>query len=116
MLLELSALAGLIGVAISMVAYLPQIVHLIREHCAAGLSPMAFGLWLASSALVTFHALVIVDTVFIVLGFAQILTSLVIFIFSMKYRDGVCASHILQANSVALEAAKLRDSDTINDA
>lgn len=93
MLLEISAVSGLIGVGISIIAYLPQIIHLLREHCSAGLSPMAFGLWLASSILVTFHAAMILDIVFIVLGAAQILTSLIIFVFSLKYRGGVCATH-----------------------
>jgi uncharacterized protein with PQ loop repeat len=95
MLVRLSAAAGLLGVGISIVAYLPQIIHLIREHCSAGISRMAFALWLVSSCLVTFHAVVIIDVVFIVLGAVQITTSLLIYIFSTKYRDGVCASHAL---------------------
>jgi hypothetical protein len=27
------------------VGYIPQIVHLIREHCTAGISILAFSLW-----------------------------------------------------------------------
>lgn len=93
MLIQVSVIAGLVGVGVSVIAYLPQIVHLIREHCSAGISRLAFGLWLLSSLLVTFHAVVIVDTVFIVLGSVQILTSLIIFVYSTKYRNSVCASH-----------------------
>lgn len=97
MLLEISAIAGLVGVGLSIIAYLPQIVHLIRERCSAGVSAPAFGIWLISSILVTFHAAMILDMVFLVLGCVQIITSLLIFVFGIKYKDGVCASHAAAA-------------------
>lgn len=100
MLIETSAIAGFIGVGISIIAYLPQIIHLAREHCSAGISPLAFGLWLVSSSLITFHAAVIADKVFIVLGAVQIIASLLIFIFGIKYREGVCATHAVAAKRV----------------
>ena len=31
-------LLGVAGIAISMLAYVPQVVHLGREHCSAGIS------------------------------------------------------------------------------
>jgi PQ loop repeat len=45
-------LLGLTGIAISVAAYLPQVVHLAREHCSAGVSRRAWTMWLASSLLV----------------------------------------------------------------
>lgn len=93
MLTEMSAMAGFVGVAVSIVAYLPQIVHLLREHCSAGVSPLAFGLWLVSSCLVTIHAAVVADWVFIALGSVQIVASLLIWLYGLKYRNEVCASH-----------------------
>jgi hypothetical protein len=35
---------GVIGIALSMVAYVPQISHLAREHCSAGVSRRAWAL------------------------------------------------------------------------
>lgn len=93
MLAELSAAAGFLGVAISLIAYLPQIIHLVRERCSAGISAMAYSMWLLSSALVTFHAVVIRDWVFTVLGSVQIVASLLIWLYGVKYQNMVCASH-----------------------
>jgi len=93
MLTEMSAMAGFLGVEVSIIAYLPQIVHLVREHCSAGISPLAFGLWLVSSCLVTIHAAVVADWVFIALGSVQIVASLLIWVYGMKFRDSVCATH-----------------------
>ncbi|MGH7196022.1 MAG: PQ-loop domain-containing transporter [Candidatus Saccharimonadales bacterium] len=79
----------------SIIAYLPQIIHLVKERCSAGISRTAFGMWVISSALVTFHAVVIFDYVFIVLGAIQIITSLIIYVFGKMYQNGVCAWHAL---------------------
>jgi len=43
---------GIAGIAIAMLAYVPQVVHLGREHCSAGVSRRAWMMWLASSVLV----------------------------------------------------------------
>ena len=40
------------GISIGAVAYLPQVVHLAREHCSAGISSRAWAMWLASAVLV----------------------------------------------------------------
>lgn len=45
-------LLGVLGIAISMLAYLPQVIHLAREHCSAGVSGQAWGMWLVSSLLI----------------------------------------------------------------
>ena len=56
---------GLSGAAIAGYAYLPQIMHLIRERCSAGVSERAFTMWLIASALVTVHAVTIGAVVFV---------------------------------------------------
>ena len=43
---------GGVGIAISMLAYLPQIVHIAKEHCSAGVSSRAWMMWLLSSLLI----------------------------------------------------------------
>lgn len=93
MLGGISEIAGFAGVGISVIAYLPQIIHLIREHCSAGISPLAFCLWFIASTLVTFRAVVIADIVFVVLGIVQIITSLIILLYGLKYKDGTCSTH-----------------------
>ena len=45
-------LLGVAGIAISMLAYVPQVVHLGREHCSAGISRRAWAMWLGSSVLI----------------------------------------------------------------
>jgi uncharacterized protein with PQ loop repeat len=43
---------GAAGIAISMLAYLPQVVHLAEEHCSAGVSSRSWIMWLVSSLLI----------------------------------------------------------------
>ena len=73
-----SELLGLGGAALSGYAYLPQITHLVKERCAAGLSERAFLLWLVASLLMTVHALSIRALVFVVLGLLRIASTAII--------------------------------------
>lgn len=86
-------LIGLTGAVISGCAYIPQIVHLSKERCSAGLSKNAFALWLISSILITINALYIHAIVFIVLGSIQILSTGIIFLYTTKYKNQVCIFH-----------------------
>jgi uncharacterized protein with PQ loop repeat len=45
-------LIGLAGIVISVLAYLPQVLHLARQHCSAGVSGRAWSMWLASSVMI----------------------------------------------------------------
>lgn len=92
-------LLGLIGALIAGYAYMPQISHLIKERCTAGLSRSAFGLWSVSSVLVTINAAYIHSIVFIVLGSIQILSTAVIFVFTNLYRGHVCTFHAANPSS-----------------
>jgi hypothetical protein len=87
-------LAGFIGTGIAGAAYVPQIWHLTRERCSAGLSRVAFGAWLASSLLITAHAVAIGAVVFIALGVVQLAAITVILVFTGKYAGSYCASHV----------------------
>ncbi len=103
-------LIGLTGAVISGCAYIPQIVHLIKERCSAGLSRNAFALWLISSILITINALYIHAVVFIILGFIQILSTAIIFLYTMKYKGQVCIFHATQyEKSSVLTKDKLID-------
>ena len=87
-------LAGFLGAGLSGIAYVPQIWHLIRERCSAGLSRPAFALWLLSSLLVTSHAIATGAGVFVVLGAVQLSATAVILVYSIKYSGSYCASHV----------------------
>ena len=84
---------GLTGAAIAGYAYVPQITHLIKERCSAGISRTAFALWFLSSVLVTISALFIQSVVFISLGVVQISATAIIFLYSTKYKGLVCLFH-----------------------
>jgi hypothetical protein len=92
--LKATELAGFIGVGLAGAAYVPQIGHLISERCSAGLSRVAFGVWLAASLLVTTHAIAIGAMVFIVLGAIQLAATAVILVYTTKYEHSYCASHL----------------------
>lgn len=84
---------GFIGAVISGCAYVPQIWHLIRARCTAGLSKKAFGMWLVASILVLINAIYISSAVFIFLTIIQTLASAVIFGFTAALNGKVCSYH-----------------------
>jgi uncharacterized protein with PQ loop repeat len=54
-------LFGVVGTLTVIAGYVPQVRHLIKEHCSAGVSTQAFVLWCSSSLLFLIHALMIHD-------------------------------------------------------
>lgn len=85
---------GLTGIAIAAAAYLPQIIHLAREHCSAGLSLRAYLLWCISALLLLLHALMIRDLIFILLQACNLTATVIITILAARYRNGRCPAHI----------------------
>lgn len=92
--LKVSEIAGFIGVGLAGAAYVPQVWHLVRVHCAAGISRFAFSLWLVATLLVTTNAIVTGATVFIVLGGVQIVATALVLIYATKYRSTYCDGHM----------------------
>jgi lipid-A-disaccharide synthase-like uncharacterized protein len=84
---------GVLGIAISVGAYLPQVVHLAREHCSAGVSGRAWTMWLASSLLILALAFHRHDPVFILLQLSTLGSATVILFLVRRYRGMVCAAH-----------------------
>lgn len=93
MQLDIFNTLGLSGAIIAGVAYVPQITHLIQEHCSAGISVKAYAMWFIASVLITINAVVDGSIAFITLGVVQILATAIIFIFSQKYKGQACPSH-----------------------
>jgi len=94
-------LAGLVGIVISVLAYLPQVLHLARQHCSAGVSGRAWSMWLASSVLIGALAVHRHDPVFILLQASTLLSALVIVVLVHRYRGMVCLAHALAARETA---------------
>lgn len=100
---------GVIGIAISTLAYLPQVVHLARQHCSAGVSGRAWAMWLASSLLVGALALHRHDPVFILLQASTLASATVIVLLVHRYRGMVCATHALAFSRIV--AARQSDDE-----
>lgn len=89
----ISQIAGFAGTALVAAAYMPQILHLIKERCSGGVSEAAFLLWFLASALLLVHAVIIHDIVFSVLqGINAAFNSLVL-IYAHLFERGVCPIH-----------------------
>ena len=84
---------GVAGIAISAVAYVPQVVHLAREHCSAGISGRAWGMWLASGLLIGALAVSRRDPVFILLQITNLTSTALVLFLSWRYRGMVCETH-----------------------
>jgi lipid-A-disaccharide synthase-like uncharacterized protein len=97
-------LIGLVGIVISVLAYLPQVIHLARQHCSAGVSGRAWSMWLASSVMIGALALHRHDPVFILLQASTLASATVIVVLVHRYRGMICTTHAL----AALEAARKR--------
>lgn len=86
-------LLGIAGITVSMLAYVPQVIHLGREHCPAGISRRAWTMWLVGSLLVGALAVHRADLVFIALQFSTLTSAAVILFLAQKYRGLVCETH-----------------------
>ena len=87
-------IAGFVGAGLAGAGYVPQISHLIRARCSAGISLLAFGIWLLASFLTTAQAIAIHAGVFIVLGGIQIVATTLIMCNAARYKDKRCPVHL----------------------
>ena len=93
-MLTATEIAGFAGAGLAGAAYVPQISHLIRARCSAGISRLAFEVWLLASVLTTVRAVAIHAGVFIALGGIQIAATTVIMLCATRYKDTTCPSHL----------------------
>jgi lipid-A-disaccharide synthase-like uncharacterized protein len=85
-------LLGLAGIGLSMLAYVPQVVHLARERCSAGISRRAWVMWLVSSLLIGALALYRRDLVFI-LQLSTLASAALILFLAQRYHGRSCEFH-----------------------
>jgi uncharacterized protein with PQ loop repeat len=93
-MLTATEIAGFAGAGLAGAAYIPQISHLIRARCSAGISRMAFEIWLLASFLTTAQAIAIHAGVFIVLGGIQIVATTLIMFYAARYKNTSCPIHV----------------------
>jgi uncharacterized protein with PQ loop repeat len=91
--MTITEIAGFAGAGLAGAAYVPQISHLIRARCSAGISRLAFAAWLLSSVLITARAIAIGADVFVLLGGIQIVATALIMLYAVRYKDTPCPSH-----------------------
>jgi lipid-A-disaccharide synthase-like uncharacterized protein len=89
-------LLGIAGIAISVLAYVPQVVHLVKEHCSAGVSRRAWALWLLSSVLIGALAFHRRDLVFALLQISSLTSAAIILLLAQRYRGMACETHALR--------------------
>jgi hypothetical protein len=93
-MLTATEIAGFAGAGLAGAAYVPQISHLVRARCSAGISRLAFEVWLLASLLTTARAIAIHAGVFIALGGIQIAATAVITFYVTRYKDTPCPIHL----------------------
>ena len=103
---QLSQVLGFLGTVTVVIGYLPQIRHLARERCSAGVSVVAWQVWLLSSFLIFSHALEVVDLVFISLQSVHIVAIILIISLARRYRGMTCAFHRFLAGQPMGSAAR----------
>jgi uncharacterized protein with PQ loop repeat len=85
---------GVVGIGLSMLAYLPQVVHLAKEHCSAGVSSRAWTMWLVSGVLIGALAVHRHDAVFVLLQASSLASAAAILLLGHRYRGLVCEAHL----------------------
>ena len=88
-----SEVLGVVGTGLVLAGYVPQIVHLVRERCTAGLSIPAFSVWCVASLLFLIHATLIRDVVFVGVQTVNLVAGGLIVAFCKKYQGEVCPFH-----------------------
>jgi lipid-A-disaccharide synthase-like uncharacterized protein len=84
---------GWAGTTLVIVAYGPQIHHLLVERCAWGISIMTWLIWLVASALLLVYALLRQDTLFIIVQSINILAIITTIILARR-SNNICPYHL----------------------
>ena len=84
---------GFAGTSLVVLAYFPQVIHLIKEKCTAGISLGAYLTWTLASVILLSYAISQRDPVFIALQSYQLFATAFILFFSYKHKGCSCALH-----------------------
>ena len=84
---------GILGTALVVVAYVPQMTHLMKMRCGDGVSLGAYLLWCSASSLLCVYAIVADEPIFIALqGYHAVACGVILF-FGIRYRTSRCPLH-----------------------
>ena len=84
---------GFSGTALVILGYLPQLIHLIKERCSAGLSERAYVTWVIAGVLLLSYAISTRDPVYIALQSYQVGATALICYLCRKYKGHLCEEH-----------------------
>ena len=84
---------GMAATGLVIAGYVPQIGHLIKESCTAGISVPAFLVWCVASTLFLFHAALIDDPVFVAAQSINLGAGVVIVVFCRRLEGRRCPFH-----------------------
>jgi hypothetical protein len=93
-MLTATQIGGFAGAGLAGAAYVPQLSHMIRARCSAGISRLAFEVWLLASLLTTTRAIAIGADAFIMLGGIQIVATALIMVYAARYQGTPCPVHL----------------------
>ena len=91
--MTISQVLGVVATGLVIAGYVPQIVHLVKERCTAGISISAFALWCLASLLFLIHAAMIKDAVFVAVQSVNLVAAGLIVWFCKKHEGEVCPFH-----------------------
>ncbi|SRR5713101_3311179 len=92
--MNLPQVLGFVGTGVVAGAYVPQIWHLVKEHCSAGISIRAYFLWFLASVLFLVHAAMIKDIVFILVQVVNLLAIAAVVVYAKRYEKQICLLHL----------------------
>ena len=92
--MKLSQIMGFTGTGIVAAAYIPQIRHLIKEHCSTGISVRAYSLWFSALVLFLVHAARIKNVAFVFVQVVNLAAICAIVIYCKKYENQMCLTHL----------------------
>lgn len=84
---------GFAGMGLVVLAYLPQVVHLMRARCTNGVSLWAYLVWTISAALLLVYAITTRDPVYISLQAYQLVALSTIYLLSRRQKGQACDIH-----------------------
>src|SRR6266542_3365732 len=85
-----------LGTGLIIIGYSPQIFHLIKEKCTAGLSREAFIIWSVASSCFFIHSCILKDLIFEIVQSISLFSSLIIVLYCFKYKNLYCGYHLSQ--------------------
>lgn len=88
-----AAWLGSVGIGLCVLGYLPQIIHLLKERCSAGLSVWAYVTWGLAAMLLLAYAIVRGDPIFVVLQSYHVGATALICYYCVKYKGRLCEDH-----------------------